>query len=197
MRIILGSGSPRRKNILENIFDSIQVISPSVDERTLNNEKPDDYTERVTNLKMDSIILSNSLPERFVIITSDTIVAIDEKILGKPLSEKEAVSMLRTLSGREHSVITGLCIVHKDGAHVKRIYDSEKTLVKFMDLDEKTIKRYLKIVDYSDKAGSYAIQDHGELLVKSVIGSMTNVVGFPLRLFFRMIKRIESESILV
>jgi len=94
--------------------------------------------------------------------------------------------MLRMLSGKEHSVITGICIVLKDGNEFRRFYGCEKTSVRFNKLDDEIIKKYLGMVNYADKAGSYAIQEHGELLVESINGSMTNVIGFPLRLFFRM-----------
>ena len=113
--------------------------------------------------------------------------AIDGKILGKPESEDEAVSMLRMLSGKEHFVLTGLCIVLKNGNEYRRFYGCEKTSVKFKMLSDEIIKKYLDMVNYSDKAGSYAIQEHGDLFVESISGSMTNVIGFPLRLFFRMI----------
>lgn len=186
MNIILGSGSPRRKIILEEIFGAIQIISPSVDESLLENEPAFDYTERITNLKMDAV-LSGLSSSDCCVITSDTIVSIDDKILGKPLSREEAVSMLGMLSNREHSVITGLCLVLKNGDVYDRFYGCEITSVKFKMLSDDIIRNYLSMVNYSDKAGSYAIQEHGEVLVDSIEGSMTNVIGFPLRLFFRMI----------
>lgn len=123
MKIILGSGSPRRKNIIEGIFGTVQVISPSVDEKLNDDEMPDNYTERITNLKMDRIISCENFPEECFIITSDTIVSINGKILGKPCSEEDAVSMLHMLSGREHFVVTGLCIAFRNGDEFVRIYD--------------------------------------------------------------------------
>ena len=190
MNIILGSGSPRRKSILEGIFGSVQVISPSVDESQLNNEMAEDYAGRITHLKMDAVISGLNHQENCCIITSDTIVSVDETILGKPESEKEASSMLRLLSGKEHFVITGICIVLKNGNEFERFYGCEKTSVKFKMLNDEIIKKYLNLVNYTDKAGSYAIQEYGELIVESVSGSITNVIGFPLRLFFQMINNI-------
>lgn len=187
MGIILGSGSPRRRIILEEIFGDVKVISPSVDESLLKDEPAHGYTERITNLKMDAVLSGLNLSERGCIITSDTIVSIDDKILGKPASEDEAVSMLRMLSNKEHSVITGVSLVFKNGNEQERFYGCETTSVRFKMLSDDTIRNYLGKVNYSDKAGSYAIQEYGEMLVDSVTGSMTNVIGFPLRLFFRMI----------
>lgn len=187
MDIILGSGSPRRKFILEELFGEVKIFSPSVDETLFENETASQYTERVTNLKMDAVLSGIILPESYCVITSDTIVSIDGKILGKPVSEEDAFSMLNMLSNREHAVITGLCLVLKNNGSQIRFYDNESTLVKFKILDDQIIKHYLGIINYSDKAGSYAIQEHGELIVDSISGSMTNIIGFPLRLFFKMI----------
>ncbi len=187
MNIILGSGSPRRKTILEGIFGDVQIVLPSVDESLLENENATDYTCRITNLKMDAVLSGLNLSDKSCVITSDTIVSIDGKILGKPASEDEAVSMLSLLSGKEHFVLTGLCVVLKYGIKTNRHYNCEKTSVKFKILSDEIIKKYLNLVNYSDKAGSYAIQDHGDLLVDEVNGSMTNVIGFPLSLFYKMI----------
>jgi len=187
VNIILGSGSPRRKIILEEIFETVQIISPSVDESMLGDEPAFEYTQRITNLKMDAVVSGLNTSDGFCIITSDTIVSIEDKILGKPASENEAFSMLSLLSDKEHSVITGLCLVLKNGNDYKRFYGCEITSVKFKMLSDDVIRKYLGMVNYSDKAGSYAIQEHGEILVDSISGSMTNVIGFPLRLFFRMI----------
>jgi len=187
VKLILGSGSPRRKSILERIFGAVQVISPSVDESLLPDEMADEYAARITNLKMDAVVSGLNSGDEYCVITSDTIVCIDGKILGKPDSEGDAYSMLRMLSGKEHFVLTGLCIELKNGVEHRRLYDSEKTSVRFKMLSDETIKKYLIIVNYADKAGSYAIQEHGDLLIESTGGSMSNIIGFPLRLFFRML----------
>lgn len=187
MNIILGSGSPRRKSILEGIFGNIQVIIPSVDESNNSGESVYSYVERVSNLKMDSVLSKISLQNETCVITSDTIVSIDDEILGKPVSEEHAVSMLRTLSGREHNVITGISIVVKNSGETERFYSCEKTSVMFKLYNDDIIRSYLSRINYTDKAGSYAIQDNGEMLVRSISGSVTNVIGFPLSLFFRMI----------
>ena len=196
MNIILGSGSLRRKNILEDIFDKLQIIVPSIDEIKLKDEMPYNYVERITNSKMDSVLGSIDTLDNFFAITSDTIVTIDNKIFGKPVSRDEAFSTLKLLSGREHSVITGICIILKNSVEIKRLYDYEKTLVKFKKLDDKSIDFYLDCADYKDKAGSYAIQEYGEQIIERVDGSVTNVIGFPLTLFFRMISRIGAQNIL-
>ena len=196
MNIILGSGSLRRKSILEGIFDKLQIIVPSADEVKFKDEMPYDYVERITNAKMDSILKLIKIPDDFFAITSDTIVSIDDKILGKPASRDEAFSMLKLLSAREHTVITGVCIILKNNVEIKRLYDYEKTSVKFKKLNDKSIDFYLSCADYKDKAGSYAIQEYGEQLIEQVQGSVTNVIGFPLTLFFKMVNSIGAQEIL-
>ena len=196
MNIILGSGSPRRKSILEEIFGAVQVISPAIDESLMNNEIADVYAERISNLKMDAVIAGLDKSRKCCVITSDTIVAIDGKILGKPESLDEAVSMLRMLSDKEHYVLSGVCVVLIKENETVRFYGCEKTSVRFKMLNDEIIRKYLDMIHYSDKAGSYAIQEHGDLLVESVNGSMTNVIGFPLRLFFRMISSSGAWEIL-
>ena len=195
MNIILGSSSLRRKSILEEIFDRLQIIIPSADENKFKYEMPYSYVERITNAKMNSILESIETLDNFFAITSDTIVSIDDKILGKPVSRDEAFSMLKLLSGREHTVITGVSIIFKNSVEIKRLYDYEETTVKFKELSDKSIDFYLSRIDYKDKAGSYAIQDYGEQIIEGVDGSVTNVIGFPLTLFFKMITQIGAEVI--
>jgi len=196
VNIILGSGSPRRKSILEGIFGNIQVIAPSVDESRIVDELPDCYVERISNLKMDYIVSEASNKNEVCVITSDTIVSIDNFILGKPESEEQAVSMLRLLSGIEHHVITGICLFLKTENEIERFYGCEKTSVMFKLLNDEIIRKYLSMIDYTDKAGSYAIQDYGDMLVESINGSMTNVIGFPLRLFYKMISNCKAAEVL-
>jgi len=191
--IILGSGSPRRKSILEGIFGTIRVISPSVDESKLDDESAENYVERIARLKMDAVLSGLKSDQSYCVITSDTIVLIEDKILGKPGSADDAFSMLEMLSGKEHLVLTGICIYTKDGDRTVIKYGLEKTSVNFKILGMEIIEKYLGKINYMDKAGSYAIQEHGEMLVRSVNGSITNVIGFPLRLFFRLMTEIETE----
>jgi septum formation protein len=132
-----------------------------------------------------------------LVITADTIVTIDGVILGKPVSRDDARLMLSRLSGRTHRVITGLCLTTDREGGSSSHTALEETIVTFRELDVSAIDRYLDITDYTDKAGSYAIQENGEMIVKSVAGSMTNVIGFPLRLFYSMLVKAGLEHILM
>ncbi len=95
--------------------------------------------------------------------------------------------MLRLLSGREHSVITAVCIVYPAGGTFKKESAYEESAVLFKELSDESINRYLDIINYCDKAGSYAVQESGEMIIDSIKGSVTNVIGLPLGLLFRMI----------
>ena len=184
MKLILGSGSPRRKEILESVFGNIDILPPHIDESILPGEKPADYTMRIVNAKMDSVLNNGSGDS--IYNTSDTIVTIDNRILGKPESRDDAYSMLRLLSGREHSVITGLCISQVQNGYPWRKSAYEVSSVIFRKLEDDGINKYLDLINYSDKAGSYAVQEYGEMIVDSINGSVTNVIGLPLSLLFRM-----------
>lgn len=184
MKLILGSGSPRRKEILESVFGNIDILPPHIDESILPGEKPVDYTMRIVNAKMDSVLNNGSGDS--IYITFDTIVTIDNRILGKPESRDDAYSMLRLLSGREHSVITGLCISQVQNGYPWRKSAYEVSSVIFRKLEDDGINKYLDLINYSDKAGSYAVQEYGEMIVDSINGSVTNVIGLPLCLLFRM-----------
>jgi len=185
MKFVLGSGSPRRRDLLQPLFGEIEIVPPHIDESIIHGEKPLDYTMRIVDAKMDAVLSGRN--EEAVYLTSDTIVTIDGYIMGKPLSRAEAFSMLRLLSGKEHSVITGVCISFFINGNLKRESAYEESVVLFKKLSDESINRYLNLVDYCDKAGSYAVQENGDMIIDSIRGSVTNVIGLPLGLLFRMI----------
>ncbi len=197
MNFILGSASPRRRDILREFFDPIEIVHPSIDESVYPGETPESFVSRISGEKMNSVLSQISYTENFTAVTSDTIVAIDNLILGKPESLSSAVDMLKLLSGREHRVLTGLSLYTGNAEDGKELSGLESTSVFFKNLDSGTINRYLSIVDYSDKAGSYAIQEYGDMLVESINGSVTNVIGFPLRLFFSLLQKGNLSSLLL
>ncbi len=185
MKFVLGSGSPRRRELLQPLFGEIEIVPPHIDECIIHGEKPVEYTLRIVDAKMNAVL--SGMDEEVVCLTSDTIVTIDDYILGKPLSRAEAFSMLRLLSGREHSVITGICLAYPVNGTFKKVSAYEQSAVFFKELSDESINRYLDLIHYCDKAGSYAIQDNGDMIVDSIKGSVTNVIGLPLGLLFRMI----------
>ena len=172
--IILASNSARRKEILS--FFSIPFIqaSPQCNEDSYSrNTSPDLFVEKLAQQK--ALSLKNQYPDT-PILAADTIVYLNNKIYGKPHSHTEASLFLKELSGNTHYVYTGLAIQYKN----KMESLSEKTAVTFHALTSKQIETYLNSIQYKDKAGAYAIQQTGGLIVKSIQGCYYNVMGLPL-----------------
>jgi len=191
MKIILASSSPRRKELLGSLSDNFQIIVPDIDERLAPGEAPLDYATRIAREKADSVatMYSSATDGRCLIIASDTIVTIDGEIIGKPGSREEAVSILTRLGGRTHEVITAICLRVMDGSGGHSCVEAERTSVTFRKLDPSVIDEYLSRIQYHDKAGGYALQEYGDMIIEKVEGSVSNVIGFPLRLFYRLLDR--------
>ena len=172
--IILASGSPRRKFLLEQAGLSFTVIPAPIDEKGYSHLEPEDFVKVLAELK--AAWVSERHPESWV-IGADTIVLINGVILGKPASRDEARTMLKQLSGKTHIVLTGYAI----RCQGKKRHFSEiiRTEVSFKDLTEEEIEWYVNTREPYDKAGAYAIQELGTRLVKLVKGSFTSVVGLP------------------
>lgn len=173
MGIILCSGSPRRKSLLESIGINFTVYKPDVDESRKDNESPEEYTKRLARSKCEEGM--RKYPDG-VIISADTIVVADGEILGKPSDRSDAVRMLRELSGREHEVITSVALSVSGKIAVKSVH----TLVKFRALSDGEISAYVKTGESDDKAGGYAVQGLGSLMIEGINGDYYNVVGLPL-----------------
>ena len=180
--LILASGSPRRRELLSVAFSTFEVIPADIDE-TLPPGIPLVQGPEYLALQKARTVAAR-YPEALV-IGSDTGVFIDGKMLGKPASREEGAGMLRELSGREHSVITGCALILGDHEHSF----SEETLVRMYLLSEPEIQSYLDLGVYRDKAGSYAIQGKGALLIEGITGDYSNVVGFPIG---RLVREIQA-----
>lgn len=178
MKFILASGSPRRKEILENISLEFEIMADESDEIMIEGEKPYDTVKRLAMQKVKNIASRVETGENTIVIGADTVVSIDEKILGKPKDEREAKDMLLTLSGRINTVYTGLAVLETQSG--KAVSEFVSTGVKFRSLSEKEIENYIKSGEPMDKAGAYGIQKIGGLFVESINGDYFNVVGLPL-----------------
>lgn len=170
--IILASASPRRRQLLELIGVDFEVDPADVDETAAAGEDPAAFATRTARDKARWVARRH--PERLV-MGADTVVEVDSEILGKPSSVQDAAGMLRRLSGRSHFVHTAIALVDGYGSH--EIVDSAK--VEFVDLSDQTIRWYVATGEPMDKAGAYAIQGLGGLLVARVEGSPHTVVGLP------------------
>lgn len=173
MRLILASGSPRRRELLEAAGLSFEVIPSPAEEIHDASLGMEGLCEENARLKAAAVAAYH--PEAMV-IGADTLVFLDGQPLGKPKDMTEAACMLRSLSGSVHDVCTGVCI-HGPGGNVRMFH--AVTEVVFSKLDEETISDYLAKTSPLDKAGAYGIQDYGEMIVKRIMGSYENVMGLP------------------
>lgn len=177
-KIILASGSPRRKELLTIAGLEFKVIVADVDEIIPENAEPQDVVKSLALQKASAV--AEKYPD-CVVIGADTVVVNDNAILGKPKSEADAIEMLSALSGRTHSVCTGVAIIC--GNKVKSF--CETTEVEFYNLTENEIISYVRTGEPMDKAGAYGIQGKGCVLVKRIVGDYFNVVGLPVSKVFR------------
>lgn len=169
--IILASKSPRRKELLSLITEDFIIKTADVDESLPKGIKPDKAVEYLSRIKAEPFDNGTD-----TVIGADTLVAIDGRILGKPKNRDDAFNMLKMLSGRAHSVFTGVTVIRPD----QSITFSVETKVKFFDLTDEEINRYINTDEPYDKAGAYAIQGKGSLLVEKIDGDYFNVVGLPI-----------------
>jgi len=176
MKIVLASQSPRRKALLSHLVEEFTVQAADIDETVLSGELPVDYVERLALQKAQCIAKELGSAEPFVVIGSDTTVVFDQHILGKPENFEHCRSMLSMLSGRTHQVYTAFSVVGRN----KHITESVCTEVTFAQLSDEDIEQYWATGEPQDKAGAYAIQGIGGKFVKSINGSVSNVVGLPL-----------------
>lgn len=176
--MILASKSPRRRELLKYITEDFVVQVADVDETLPDGIEPSEAVEYLSKIKATAL-----LPNDDIVIGADTVVALDNTILGKPADENDAFRMLSMLSGREHSVYTGVTVVVDGTPHTF----SERTIVRFHSLSDEEIWRYIKTGEPMDKAGAYGIQGYGSLLVSGIDGDYFNVVGLPVSKLNRLL----------
>lgn len=181
--IVLASASPRRKELLSFITTDFKIVPADIDETVENNVPLEKRPEYLAAKK--ALYISKNGYEKDIVIGCDTGVFVDGKMLGKPKNREDAENMLKLLSGRQHKVITGCCIV-KNG--VAKSF-SNVTLVVFFELSDSEIEEYIATGEPFDKAGAYGIQGKGSLLVKKIDGDYFNVVGLPVSELNRILKK--------
>jgi len=185
--IWLASSSPRRRKLLKQLNISFKTFKVEVDEKIKKGESPVKAVKRLSLEKMEK---AKQEIKKGIIITADTIVVLSRKIIGKPVDEKDAESILKKLSGKTHIVYTGFCISNLEKKIT--IKDYEKTSVTFRELNRKEIMDYVKSGSPIDKAGAYGIQDDfGAVFIKKINGCYYNVVGLPLtKVYLALLKVI-------
>lgn len=183
MKIILASASPRRRELLEQVGCEFGIITSDVEEDNTRQMPPAKLA--VSHARAKALAVASTLPRQTVVIGADTIVLLDGKVYGKPVDEADARAMLMRLAGKDHQVITGVAVVQGE----KLWTDFAVTDVRISGLTAREIEAYISTGEPMDKAGAYAIQGRGALLVESIRGSYTNVVGLPLKTLADLLKK--------
>jgi len=185
-KVILASASPRRAELFKLLGINAQIVPAEVAE-PLTDEPPADQAMHHASNKAKTV--ADISDPQTIVVAADTVVAIDNHILGKPDNETEAKVYLQLLSGREHSVWTGICLAYKGST----LCACEQTFVTFAHLSEKEIDAYINTKEPMDKAGAYGIQGYGAQFITRVNGCYFNVMGFPIRLFYSMLQKLFRE----
>lgn len=180
--LILASQSPRRKELLSLITTDFTVRSAEVDEALPKGISPEDAVLYLSKIKAQAVFNGTD-----TVIGADTIVVLDGEILGKPADDDEAFSMLRALSGREHSVFTGVSVLNPEA----NICFHRETKVKFCPLSDEEIRDYIGTGECRDKAGAYGIQGYGSRFVEGISGDYFNVVGLPVSALYHALLKLK------
>ncbi len=195
--IILASGSPRRRELMNFITDSFEVYVSDCEE-VIRSSVPSEVTKELAEQKADAVL--KELPEKkkgtgeFLVIGADTVVSFRGKIFGKPADKKEAEEMLSILQGQTHEVTTGVAMLAvSEGKEIRREVFYETTEVQVAPMSEKEIDGYTASGDCYDKAGGYGIQGVFSKYISGIQGDYFNVVGFPVHRIYNMLKEFEKD----
>lgn len=189
--LILASSSPRRQELIRMFHLPVRIEPAQVDESTQPGISPADTVEQLSLRKANTVAeRCKQAGQKGIVIGSDTVVAIDGAILGKPANEQDAASMLRQLQGQWHEVYSGIACM--DWVRGTRLVRHRVTRVYMKPLDDERIRKYIETGEPMDKAGAYAIQGRGALFVDRIEGCYFNVVGLPLSLLADMLDEMES-----
>ena len=187
MRVVLASKSPRRSEILNMLGLNFEVITADTDE-TSDIKDPKKLVEELANRKGSAVAKKLNYNDT-LIISADTVVALDDEILGKPIDKNDAYNMLKKLSGRSHKVVSGVSLYFNG----KTITAHEVTEVCFSTLSDEMIENYIATNEPMDKAGAYAVQGLASVWIDKINGCYFNVVGFPTRLFYKMLGEMNID----
>ena len=197
MRIILASGSPRRRELLEQMGLQFEIVVSHVEEDA-EAKTPEKLVEILSRQKAEAVFSTVTTKEELLVIAADTVVARKGHVLGKPADKKAAVKMLEKLSGKSHHVYTGVTLMYRpegtdDPAKVQHKTFHEVTKVRFYSMSSEEIKTYVATGDPLDKAGAYGIQGVFARYVESIEGDYNNVVGLPVGRLYQELKEWLEE----
>jgi len=180
--LVLASASPRRAHILTSLRVPFRVVVPRIDESARSGEAPAAMAERLARDKAVSVAAREAAP----VLAADTVVVCESAVLGKPESSAEAREMLRRLQGREHEVLTGVCVVNGD--RVRSGLDRSR--VRFVEMRDSEIDWYVSTGEPLDKAGAYHVDGLGALFIQEVVGSPSGIAGLPVRLLLELAREV-------
>lgn len=181
--LILASASPRRQELLGFYDIPFEVIPSGAEEDASGSGE--EQVRQLARRKCEDV--AARYPDRMV-LAADTLVCVDDAVLGKPADAEDALRMLKLLSGREHQVHTGVCLYCPDGRYMEQV---ATTSVTFLPVGEELLRRYIATGEPMDKAGAYAIQGRAGALIASITGSPTNVIGLPLEVLTEIFQQLE------
>ena len=188
MEIILASKSPRRKELLSTIVNDFKIIESTFDESSIKINNPKKLVKALAQGKCEKVF--NETSGVRCVIGADSIVVVNNKVLGKPKTEEKAKEMLRLISGTKHQVLTGMCIKYTfDNELISQLSFVCSSTVYFKKLDEKEIEEYVNSKEPLDKAGAYAIQGLAGKFVEKINGSFHNIVGLPVAQLYSVLKQ--------
>ena len=195
LKLTLGSGSPRRREILSSMGLPFSIVVPTTEEKS-EEVAASDFCEDIAKQKFYALQKMGHYGDLDIGLCSDTIVCLGDNILGKPRDREDAFEMIRSLSGKTHSVISAICLgplLAKNSQDI--LVSSEETKIKFLDLSDQVINRYLDHGSYVDKAGSYGIQEPHCFFASTLEGSYSNVVGLPIELLEVMLSKLSMQRL--
>jgi septum formation protein len=184
--LVLASRSPRRSELLSAVGWPFVAVASGIDETRFPNEDGVSYVKRLAESKASAI--AEQMPDRLV-LGADTVVQVEDEILGQPKSPTDAERMLRLLAGKWHQVLTGVALV-RTGESKVRVVDHASTRVRFAELSKEEIDWYVASGEPMDKAGAYAIQGKAGQFITEIQGDYFNIVGLPIRLVYELLQRI-------
>jgi len=186
VRLVLASASPRRAELLRAAGIEFDVMPSEVNETIDPEETPDGYVRRVAQQKAEAVM---PRAQGRVILGADTVVVVDNQVLGKPADEEAARGMLRLLSGREHLVLTAVCLIDPRAESTRTQTSVARTRVEFAPLSDEEINWYAASGEPLDKAGAYAVQGLASRFVTRIDGSYSNVVGLPVAIVYALCRQ--------
>lgn len=189
--IILASASPRRRELMRQAGIPFEVII-SEEEEVIKEEEPYQAVQHLATVKAKAV--ARRVERDALIIGADTVVALDGKILGKPIDEQDAVSMLEALQGRIHQVYTGVALVSRRGENQRMHVFYERTEVSMYPMSRQEISDYVATGEPMDKAGAYGIQGRAGIFVKGIQGDYNNVVGLPIARLYRELRDWDASK---